>query len=237
MVPGLGLDARSWSGVWPHLRGPSTVIALPALGRPVTGVRDLRVEALAEELLGLLPAGPLVLVGHSASCQVVGEAARDGRVAGVVLVGPTTAPDAVSWPAIVARWSRTAVHEHLWEVPLVTPQYRRTGTWDMVRGMDRVRRHRLDAALAAASVPVTVVRGQHDRIADARWARALAARALVSGADGRVTTVPRAGHMVPLTHPRAVAAAVEELRGRLQRAGPVFAGRDSGQGGPGGAHP
>lgn len=233
-MPGLGLDARSWSRVWPHLDGPSTVIPLPTMGRAARTLDDLRPEALAARLLERLPAaGPLVLVGHSASCQVVGEAARDDRVVGVVLVAPTTAPRGASWPAIVGRWGLTAVHEHLWEIPVVSPQYRRTGLWTMARGMDRIRRHRLDRALAVGGVPVAVVRGGHDRIADAGWCRHLAAAC----ADGSVTTVPGAGHMVPLTHPGTVAKVVEALRSRVPVTVRGFDGGDPGQRRHGGAHP
>ena len=92
LVPGLGLDARAWSGVLARLAGLGTVVLLPAMGRPADAGADLRVEAQAARLLDLLPAeGDLVLVGHSASCSVVVEAARHtGVVRGLALVGPTT---------------------------------------------------------------------------------------------------------------------------------------------------
>ncbi|MFQ6171615.1 alpha/beta fold hydrolase [Oryzobacter sp. R7] len=233
-MPGLGLDARSWSRVWPYLDGPSTAVTLPTMGRAASTLDDLRPEALAVRLVEQLPpSGPLVLVGHSASCQVVGEARRDDRVVGVVLVGPTTARWIASWPAIVGRWSLTAVHEHLWEIPLVGPQYLRTGLWTMARGMDRIRHHRLDRALAVGGVPMAVVRGGHDRIADAAWCRHLAATCV----DGSVTTVPGAGHMVPLTHPAAVATVVEEMRRRVAVTVRGFDGGDPGQRRKRGAHP
>ena len=91
---------------------------------------------------------------------------------------------------------------------MLAPQYRRTGLVSLLRGMDRLRRHRLDRALAEASVPVVVVRGEHDHIASASWCEALAR---LSG--GSVTTGAGAGHMVPLTHPHLVADAVGSVLG------------------------
>lgn len=206
VVPGLGLDARAWSGVWPHLSVRSTVVTLPAMGRSAHGVADLTVEAQVRRLHAALPPhGGLVLVGHSAGCQVVVElAAHSSRVQALVLVGPTTEPVAASWPRIVSRWLVTARHERPWEVGVLAPQYRRTGLVSLVRGMDQMRRHRTDRALDRASTKVLVIRGEHDRIAPARWCRALAT---VSG--GSVTTVAGAGHMVPLTHPQLVGDAIE----------------------------
>jgi pimeloyl-ACP methyl ester carboxylesterase len=51
-----------------------------------------------------------VLLGHSASCQIVVQAAvRDPhRVTALVLVGPTTDPRARSWLGLAGRWLRTA---------------------------------------------------------------------------------------------------------------------------------
>ena len=87
LVPGLGLDERSLARV--RERVAATVVRLPGMGLPGP-VPSL--ETLADRLLDGAGEGPLVLVGHSQSCQVVAVAARDPRVAGVVLLGPTTDP-------------------------------------------------------------------------------------------------------------------------------------------------
>lgn len=210
LVPGLGLDARAWRLVWPLLAGPCTVLTLPSMGRPAARRSDLSVEGQAERLGAVLPAGnTLVLVGHSASCPVVVEtAARHSSVVGLVLVGPVTDPAAATWPRMLGQWGRTAGHERPWEVGVLAPQYRRTGVSSMARGMEHVRRYRTDVALSALTLPVRIVRGEHDRIAPQGWCADLAA-----AADGSVTTVPGAAHMVPLTHPHAVVGAVDAIRG------------------------
>lgn len=139
--------------------------------------------------------------------MVVDAATRTSAVVGLVLVGPVTDPDAVSWPGMLVRWLRTARHERLWELPVLAPQYRSTGVRSMVRGMNHVRRYRTDAGLSTLSLPTIVVRGQHDRIAPGPWCDRLAVTT-----RSAVTSVPGAAHMVPLTHPHVIAEAADRVR-------------------------
>lgn len=205
LVPGLGLDARAWQLVRKEIDGPSSVVLLPSMGQRAPRGSALSVESQATRLMASLPKeAPVVLVGHSASCPVVVEAARrTAQVVGLVLVGAVTDPAAPTWPRMLAQWARTATHERLSEAAVLVPQYRRTGTLSMVRGMDAIRYFRTDVALTGVWVPVEIVRGQTDRIASRQWSSALR-----RVCDGRLTTVHGAAHMVPLTHPRAVASAV-----------------------------
>jgi len=64
LVPGLGLDERSSRGL--RARLPATVVPLPGMGLPEP-VPPL--DVLAQQLLDRLGEGPVVLVGHSQSCQ------------------------------------------------------------------------------------------------------------------------------------------------------------------------
>lgn len=208
-VPGLGLSTEVPARALRLLTGPSTCIALPGYGLPVGRGTALHPGALADDLLRRTDAldvhGP-VLLGHSASCQVVVEAAlrRPDGIAGLVLVGPTTDPRADRWPRIAARWLRTAAWERPGQVPLLVRDYHRTGLGGMARVMDAARRHRIDRALARVGCPVLVVRGRHDRIAPADWVEGLADAA----PHGRAVTLPAGAHMVPITHPAALAAEV-----------------------------
>ena len=103
-VPGLGLDARSFSRVLGRV--PATVILLPGMGLPVPCPS---IDVLAADVLGRLDAGPVVLVGHSQSCQVVAAAAQagGGRIRAVVLLGPTTDPPLRKLTVTVRPWSST----------------------------------------------------------------------------------------------------------------------------------
>lgn len=217
-VPGLGLNGRSWQAVRDSLSGPSVVVLLPSMGRPAPRGTDLRVERQAERLLQALPNGrATILVGHSASCPVVVEAAtRSSDVAGLVLVGPVTDVAAQTWPRMLGQWARTAGHERPEEATVLVPQYRRTGVISMLRGMQAVRRYRTDLALGRLTVPVEIVRGEQDRIASQEWSAALR-----RVCHGRLTSVAGAAHMVPLTHPGAVAAAVDRVRAVVAHALPA----------------
>jgi pimeloyl-ACP methyl ester carboxylesterase len=207
-VPGLGLDARSWQAVRRTFHGASVVVTLPSMGEPAPRATDLTVERQAERLLQALPTDQtLILVGHSASCPVVVHAAAQShQIAGLVLVGPVTDPAADTWPRMLSQWLRAGSHERPAEAAALIPQYWRSGPTSMLRGMDSVRRFRTDLALAALRLPVEIVRGDKDRIASEHWSATLS-----RASDGRLTSVARAAHMVPLTHPRAVVAAVERL--------------------------
>lgn len=218
-VPGLGLDSREWDGVRRCLNDQTvgaadheSVVLLPSLGQRAPRGTELRVEALAERLANVVQPGDpgVVLVGHSAGCAVAIEiAARCTSVAGLVLVGPVTDPRAATWPRLITQLIRTAVHERWWEIPILLPQYFSTGFGSMARGMNAVRFFRSDRALALTSVPVAIVRGSRDRLAPHDWCSRLADAA---GGRAFITSVLGAAHMVPITHPEAIAAAIQAIQ-------------------------
>lgn len=210
MVPGLGLDARAWRRVDAGLRpARSHVVLLPTLGRRPWAGEALDVASQAGRLLdelGRMSLGAAVLVGHSASCPVVVEAAlRTRDVLGLVLLGPVTDPRAATWPRMLGQWTRTAVHERPWEGPELVPQYARTGVAGMVRGMTAIRLYRTDHAIERLQAPVLALRGETDRIADSAWLDAL------GRAGSGVVTVPGGAHMLPLTHPDVVVSAIRQV--------------------------
>jgi pimeloyl-ACP methyl ester carboxylesterase len=202
LIPGLGLDARSSSRVRERLL--ATVVHLPGMGlaKPVPSL-----EVLAAGLLDRAGEGPLVLVGHSQSCQVVAVAAADPRVRGIMLLGPTTDPRLRSVAGLAGRWLRTAMGEPWWQLPLVLAQWWRTGPramralWRAAAPDDIARR------LRAVRVPVIVVRGTRDRLCDGDWARGV----VEAAPDGRLVELPGAAHMIPQTHPDELAALLRSL--------------------------
>jgi pimeloyl-ACP methyl ester carboxylesterase len=160
------------------------------------------VSALAERLVGKLGEGPVLLVGHSQSCQVVVAAAqRHPPVVGVVLLGPTTDPRLRFTAVLAARWLRTAVRESLRQVPLVVAQWARTGPRAMVALWRAAAPDRIDRRLATLAAPVVVVRGTRDALCPHDWAARLAAAAPA----GRLEEIPGAAHMTVQTHPAEVA--------------------------------
>jgi len=199
----MGLDERSSA----RLRRlvPARVVRLPGmgLGGPVPTL-----DELADQLHKELGDGPVVLVGHSQSCQVVVAAAqRDPRIAGLVLLGPTTDPRLRSVRGLAGRWLRTFWHEPWRSVPLMVAQWLTTGPRAM-RGLWRsAEPDHIEARLPDLRVPVVVVRGTQDRLCPHDWAAALAAAA----PRGQLVEVPGAAHMTPQTHPAEVAAVLSSL--------------------------
>lgn len=203
LVPGLGLDHRVWTGVrrlLPHAR----VVELPSLGRRAARGEDMTAPAQAERLQARLPpTSPVVLVGHSAACPAVVEAARAcSQVVGVVLVGPVDPYDG-SWSRLVRDWLASAVMVPPDHAPFLLPQYVRTGLRSITQGIRAVRRYPTDVTVHGLAVPVRVVRGNQDLICAAAWADHLDELGHV-GLD----TVDGGSHMVLVSHPEAVVAAV-----------------------------
>lgn len=203
LVPGLGLDERSSARVRSRL--PAAVVRLPGMGLsgPVPPL-----EVLADRLLDELGEGPVLLAGHSQSCQVVAVAACDPRVSAVVLLGPTTDPRLRSLGGKIGRWTATAWAEPWAQAPSVLGQWWRTGPRAMVALWRCAAPDRIDHRLRGVQVPVTVVRGTRDRLCPHEWAARLAGAA----PRGRLVELPGAAHMTPHTHPDDVAGI---LRGAL----------------------
>jgi pimeloyl-ACP methyl ester carboxylesterase len=195
-VPGLGLDGRSSESLRARVGG--RVVVLPGMGRaaPVPSV-----DALAAALLDRVGEGPVVLVGHSQSCQVVAAAAGDPRVTGVVLLGPTTDPRLRRGRVLAGRWLATALAEPVRQYPLVVRQWLGTGPRAMRRLWRTASPDAIADRVAGLDVPVTVVRGTRDRLCPHDWAASLAAVA----PRGRLVEIPGAAHMTPQSHPAEVA--------------------------------
>jgi pimeloyl-ACP methyl ester carboxylesterase len=218
-VPGLGLSVDGWGGPglvlasWPG--AGFAVVALPAHGLPARRGEGLDPAASARRLLERLDelgARRVALLGHSASCQIVAEAARSepDRITALVLVGPTTDPRASTWPRLAARWVATAAHERFGQIPLLVRDYAHSGLVTFAHAMDAARRHPLAPVLAELDHPVLLVRGPYDRLAPQAWHDDLVA--LRPGIEA--ATLRAGGHMVPVTHPHDLAAVVAPFLAR-----------------------
>ncbi|WP_328989523.1 alpha/beta hydrolase [Kribbella sp. NBC_01245] len=211
LVPGLGLGPESYEPVRACLDQPAEVVRLPGYGRTSRRHEDLSPPALGEALirevqaLGITSA---VLVGHSASCQIVVEAAlaRPELVAGLVLIGPIGDPTASAFWRLAERWIRSAVHEPLQLIPTLRRQYAGTGPIAMTRGLRAAQRHDLSRTLEDLKIPVVVLRGKHDRIAPASWTDQVAR---LSG--GTAQTLPTGSHLPVLTCGPEIAHAIQTL--------------------------
>ena len=192
LVPGLGLDGRSSAALRTRLH--ADVLLLPGMG---LRERVPSIEALAARLTAALGEGPVVLVGHSQSCQVVAAAAGDPRVVAVVLIGPTTDPRLRTPGGLVRRWLSTAASEPWRLAPLVVRQWWATGPRAMRALWRQAAPDRIEHRLRVLDRPVIVVRGTRDRLCPDDWAAALAGLA----PRGRLVEIDGAAHLVVSSHP------------------------------------
>jgi pimeloyl-ACP methyl ester carboxylesterase len=204
LVPGLGLGPESYAPTLRYLDTQYEVVTLPGYGERAGRGDDLQTEALAERL-AVKVQQQAVLVGHSASCQIVVAAAlaHPGLARALVLVAPCGDLEASSWPILATRWARSAVWDSPRLAPTLARQYFRTSFTTMARAIEAARHYDLAAAIQGVTVPTLVVRSKHDRLAPAQWTQRIA-----DGTHGEAWTLPSGSHMPVLTNGRELAALI-----------------------------
>jgi pimeloyl-ACP methyl ester carboxylesterase len=206
LVPGLGLGPESYAQTVEHLITPYHFVTLPGYGEPAGEREDLHPKALAVALAGKIREKS-VLVGHSASCQIVVETAvRYPELAhALVLVAPAgDANMGNSWIDRAVRLVGSAIPDVPRLARSVTPQYARTGLPAMVRAGEASRQHDLTAVIPYVRQPVVIIRGKHDLMATADWVERLA-----DLSNGEARTLETGAHMPIATNGPEVAALIE----------------------------
>ena len=153
---------------------------------------------------------PALVAASSLGCQVAAELAVrwPELVRGLVLVGPTVDPEGRSLLRHAARLLVDAWYEPPRLSGLVAREYLATGPLDVLRQARYALAHHIEDVLPHVTQPAVVVRGAADPICPERWART-AASLLPSG---RLVTVGGAAHAAHFSHPREVAAVVNDLQ-------------------------
>jgi pimeloyl-ACP methyl ester carboxylesterase len=219
-VHGAGVSSRQTAPLLEAFDGRTEAWAvdLPGFGASDAGGRRWSVPDLADALVEWTRARDLAspcLLGLSLGAQVVAEAAaRHPEDAGsVVLVGPTTDPEARSLPRLAARLLRNQFHEP----PSVTTQslrdYRDTGPRRTFRSWVASRDHRIEEVLPRVPQPALVVRGGKDRVCPGPWAEEVT-RLLPRG---RLVTVPGQPHALSWASPGRLARLVERFLREVAR--------------------
>jgi pimeloyl-ACP methyl ester carboxylesterase len=213
-VPGLGVSGRYFTPLLTALAPARPVFApdLPGSGRSDGPNRALTIAELADALAAWMQAvslGPAALLGNSFGCQVAVACAlrHPGRVAALVLTGPTGDPATRSPLGLLARLALDGLRER-WPEPLIALQ----GYWrfGFRRGIATARMMIADdvpAKLPLVTAPALVVRGEHDPIATPQWVDAVAELLPQS----ELVVIPNAAHAVNYDAPAALAAAVNRF--------------------------
>ena len=200
LLHGLGVGQRYLDRLAAELEGD---IVRPEL-------RDaLPVPEHAERLVAGLP-GPALFVAHSMGCQVAAEVAVGWpeRVSGVVLVGPTADPRVPGLGRSAARLLVDSWYEPPQLTAIVVRDYFATGPVRTLRQARHALAHRVEDVLPGVSQPAVVVRGAHDPICSAAWARQAASLL----PRGRLLTIAGAAHAAHFSHPREVARVVASMQ-------------------------
>ncbi|RKS06982.1 pimeloyl-ACP methyl ester carboxylesterase [Nocardiopsis sp. Huas11] len=213
-VHGAGVTSRQMAPLLSAFDGRTEAWAvdLPGFGSSDAGGRRWTVPDLADALVEWTRERGLTdpcLLGLSLGTQVVAEAAarHSQDVGSVVLVGPTTDPEARSMPRLALR----LLWNNLYEPPSVVTQslrdYRETGPGRAARSWTASRDHRIELVLPDVPQPALVVRGSKDRVCPGPWAED-AARLLPRG---RLVTVPGQPHALSWASPGRLARLVERF--------------------------
>jgi len=205
LVPGLGLGPESYARTVEHLVTPYHVVTLPGYGEPAGAHEDLHPRALAVALAEKIRERS-VLVGHSASCQIVVETAvrYADLVHALVLAAPSGDARMSSWVDRTVRWLGSAVPDSPKLIRTVTPQYVRTTLPTMARAGEASRQHDLAGVISQVKAPVFIVRGKHDLLATAEWVQRLAELS-----HGEARTFDTGAHMPVVTNGPELAALIE----------------------------
>ena len=168
------------------------------------------VQASAAALVRHLEGGtqPLVLVGHSFGCHVVlhAAAALGSRVAAVVLVGPTVAPQHRGGVRLLLAWLSDLPQERPRLAVEQVPDWVAAGPRRLVATYRSALLDRPEEVVGAVSARVVVVRGERDPVCPSAWAQALA-----EAGGGRVVTIERGPHSWPFSRPQRFADLVADV--------------------------
>lgn len=214
LVQGFGIGSRYFEPLQKQVARFAPVYApdLPGHGRSDHDRRPLTIAQLAGALAAWMQMRGLdraVLAGHSLGCQVVAELAARHRdlITGLVLLSPTTDPEARTFARLVTRAAATALHEaptlFLW----LARDYARAGPRLLLAEMRQLLEHRVEDLLPALRRPIRVVRGSHDRVVPQAWAERVAR--LTGAPPPRV--VDGVAHAVHYAAPEDVAAIMREV--------------------------
>ncbi|MBD0421352.1 alpha/beta hydrolase [Streptomyces sp. TRM S81-3] len=213
-VHGAGVSSREFRPFIEVLgrRHDAWTVDLPGFGASAGPGHPLGVRALADALVEWLAAVGLddvVLLGGSFGCQVAVDAAvrHPGRIAGMVLVGPTVDPAARGFVRQMLRWIRNAPHESVSMAALNLADYRDAGGRRVLGAFTESLRDRIEDKLPHVLMPTLVVRGAQDRMVPQEWAEEVT-RLLPAG---RLAVVEDSGHMVPYRQAHALAGLVVDF--------------------------
>jgi pimeloyl-ACP methyl ester carboxylesterase len=219
LLHGIGLSHRSFTGSAKLLAGHGDVVAidLPGFGSTPHPEHPLSVEDFARGIARVLDhrrIGPVIAVGHSMGAQFALELAliRPDLVTGVVMIGPVVDPRRRTVWQQGVRLLRDAALEPLRTNLMVQFDYARCGpTWFLAetRAMLAYPTHE---RIRLLTLPLLVIRGANDPIADTRWTGWLAGQVQSGTAHSTRRHRHNVMHASPADTVRPIIRFAESLR-------------------------
>lgn len=215
LVHGIGMSHRYLDRLHEELATTGAVhsVDLPGFGRspkPPHGVSIAQYADYLGELLPILSAGPVVLVGHSLGAQFVTETAvrHPAAVARLVLIGGVTDPTRASVLSQALDLGRDTAKEPFTGMMIVLGDYLRCGPRWYLATLRPMLAYRTDLGLRDVAAPTLVIRGEDDPVSRHDWGVHLAAQA----PRGRLLELP-GRHLVQYSAATATAAGIREHAG------------------------
>ncbi len=211
LVPGLVVTSRNVAPTARLMQEKFSVYALdlPGFGKSDKPARVLSVPQLAAALLEWMDAAEIPkahLLGNSFGCQVIVELAsrHPERVGRLVLTGPALDPAIRTFWKPIARLAQDGFYEPALIAPtlydfLEMGPRRVWGTYHAALA------DRIEDKLPGLQVPVLLVRGERDPIANQNWLERMSDLLL----DVRTETIPRAPHALAFSAPQKIARLAE----------------------------
>jgi pimeloyl-ACP methyl ester carboxylesterase len=180
MLPGLGYSEM----LHPLMRQLAAWTRVTLLNLP--GWRRQRATTSAPTIAGIAGAtadwlrhtsgAPHILLGHSTGAQAALHTAilAPDRVEALVLIGPTVAPAARSWPRLIARYCQPLWREPPTELVAVRRSVVAGGISPVARLITSAIADRPEQLITQLSMPTMILTGKHDRVASPTWCRQLA---------------------------------------------------------------
>jgi len=169
---------------------------LPGFGKSAKPAHILNLAELADSLHHWMQAIALeqaIFIGSSSGCQVIAQLAErhPERIDRVVLIGPTTDPQARVLRKELPRWFRSMIRRPLSLCGLFC-HYQKAGFSRTGRTLQYTLQDKIEDHLPSLQAPTLVVRGSRDPVVSERWAEQVerilprAQLAIIAGATHNV---------------------------------------------------
>lgn len=214
LVHGLGLSQRYMMPLARELASDCHVYIpdQPGFGGSGHPEQVLNMAGLADALADWIHNTGLrgaTFIGNSQGCQIIAQLAvrHPELVAAAVLQGPTAPPREQTWLHQFIRWRQNSRHNPRSLDDVTWGEYKKSGYLRVLRTFQHALTDRVEEQLPQIAAPSLIVRGEHDPICRAEWARRLASLL----PRGLYVEIPGVAHTLCYTAPKELAAVIREF--------------------------